>query len=174
MCLGWWAAAAPASAGTVVGALRAPGVVWISDGSKPPPVRAAMRNTAKAFVPEVLVVAAGSVVTFPNDDPFFHSIYSAGGADAFDLGFYGAGPGKEEVFANAGVLDVGCHIHPQMHAVIVVVDGPSMQTDDLSFVLANVAPGKHVLHAWSAAYGERTTTVTIAAGRGVASLSGPL
>ena len=166
--------ASPAVAGTVIGTVRAPGAVWISDGSKPAPVAASMHNSAKAFVPEVLIVPAGSTVTFPNDDPFLHSIYSAGGANAFDLGFYGTGPGKQEVLPNAGVLDVACHIHPLMHAIIIVVDGPSATTDDTSFVLANVASGRHVLHAWSGAYGERTTVVTVPAGRGSITLDKPL
>ncbi|MGH7708187.1 MAG: hypothetical protein ACREM8_12965 [Vulcanimicrobiaceae bacterium] len=166
----WGSLAAGAGAATVIGALRAPGVVWISDGSKPATVSAEMRNTNKTFVPELLVVPAGSTVRFPNDDPFFHSIYAAGGADAFDLGFYGDGPGKDEILSAPGVLDVGCHIHQQMHAVIVVVDGPAMQTDDRSFILANVRPGNHQLHAWSAALGERTITVTVPSGHGILNL----
>jgi plastocyanin len=153
--------AAPADAANVVGHLRSPGVVWIDDGSKPQPVNATMRNVEKSFIPEIVIVPVGSSITFPNDDPFFHNIYSTGGPDTFDLGFYDTGPGKTEVLAKAGVLDVGCHIHKQMHAVIVVVDGPYTQTDDFAFKLADVRPGRHELHAWSVGYGERTISVVI-------------
>jgi plastocyanin len=153
--------AAPASAANVVGHLRSPGVVWIDDGSKVQPISATMRNVEKSFIPEIVIVPVGSSITFPNDDPFFHNIYSTGGADTFDLGFYDMGPGKTEVLSKAGVLDVGCHIHKQMHAVIVVVDGPYTQTDDFAFKLADVRPGKHALHAWSVGYGERTVEVVV-------------
>jgi plastocyanin len=154
-------AAAPANAANVVGHLRSPGVVWIDDGSRLQPVSATMRNVQKSFIPEIVIVPVGSSITFPNDDPFFHNIYSTGGADTFDLGFYDMGPGKTEVLSKAGVLDVGCHIHKQMHAVIVVVDGPYTQTDDFAFKLADVRPGKHELHAWSVGYGERSVEVVV-------------
>ncbi len=153
--------AAPADAANVVGHLRSPGVVWIDDGSKLQPVNATMRNVEKSFIPEIVIVPVGSSITFPNDDPFFHNIYSTGGADTFDLGFYDMGPGKTEVLSKSGVLDVGCHIHKQMHAVIVVVDGPYTQTDDFAFKLADVRPGKHAIHAWSVGYGERTVEVEV-------------
>jgi plastocyanin len=155
--------AAPARAADVVGHLRSPGVVWIDDGSRLQPVSATMRNVEKSFIPEIVIVPVGSSITFPNDDPFFHNIYSTGGADTFDLGFYDMGPGKTEVLSKAGVLDVGCHIHKQMHAVIVVVDGPYTQTDDFAFKLDDVRPGRHELHAWSVGYGERTLSVVIPA-----------
>jgi plastocyanin len=140
-------------------------VVWIDDGSKLPPVDATMLNVDKSFIPEILIVPVGSSITFPNQDPFFHNIYSAGGADEFDLGFYDTGPGKVEVMSKPGVLDIGCHIHKQMHAIIVVVDGPYVQTDDFAFKLPDIRPGRHELHAWSVAYGERSTYVNVPSNR---------
>ncbi len=120
-----------------------------------------MRNTHKAFVPDVVVITAGSSVRFPNDDAFFHSIYSESSPDPFDIGFYDNGPGKLVTFPKSGVIAVRCHIHGTMHAAIIVVDGPWAQTHapGEAYTLGNVRPGNHVLHMWSPDAGEKTAPV---------------
>jgi len=90
----------------------------------------------------------------------FHSIYSASEGNAFDIGFYPAGPGKDEAFDHVGVLDVRCHIHALMHANVVVVDGPYAVVEKI-FELVNIAPGDHVIRAWSSAKGMRLWTVRV-------------
>jgi plastocyanin len=160
-----FAATAFALAGTYAGTLPQPGIVWISDGSKPTPMpETAMHNTHKSFVPEMIVITAGTNVRFPNDDGFYHSIYSESTADPFDIGFYDTGPGKIVAFPNPGVDDVRCHIHGSMHGVIVVVDGPYAQTTvpNAAYTLTNVRPGEHTLHIWTPDGGEKTSTVRIA------------
>ena len=152
---------APASAATVVGKLVAPSIVWVTDVAEVHPIVAEMRNTGKTFVPDILAIPVGSTVRFPNDDPFFHSIFSASETGAFDIGFYPAGPGKEQLFDRPGVLDVRCHIHALMRANIVVVDGP-YATADTSFAIADIGPGERVVHAWSRERGLRSQSVRIA------------
>ncbi len=122
-----------------------------------------MRNEHKSFVPDLIVITAGSSIRFPNDDAFYHSIYSAGGPDPFDIGFYDTGPGKTVTFAKPGVVAVRCHVHGIMHGTIVVVDGPWAQTRaaDEKFTLTDVRPGTHVLHEWTPDGGEKTSTVTV-------------
>jgi plastocyanin len=149
-----------ARAATVTGTVSAASVVWVTSAASPRPVAVEMRNVNKTFVPDLLVVPAGSTVRFPNDDPFFHSIYSTSDADPFDIGFYETGPGKDVTFPKAGVLDVHCHIHALMHAVIVVVDGPYANVDG-PFALPDVAPGERVVHAWDAASGLREVRVRV-------------
>src|SRR5258708_26549020 len=46
----------------------------------------------KSFQPHVLVVPVGSVVDFPNHDPFFHNVFSLFDGKRFDLGLYEAAP----------------------------------------------------------------------------------
>ena len=167
------AVSAPAAAATVDGRLAEPGVVWISDPGSVRPTTVEIRNTNKTFVPSVLVVPVGSTVRFPNDDPFFHSIFSASDADPFDIGFYPAGPGKEELFTRPGVLDVRCHIHALMHANIVVVDGPSVSAQD-AFALTNVGAGRRVLRAWSPNLGVRSVTVELGGRDAFVALRKPL
>ena len=59
-----------------------------------PQPEAAIRQTAKAFVPALLVITAGTSVRFPNDDKFYHSVYSDSPSNPFDLGLYDNGPGS--------------------------------------------------------------------------------
>jgi len=157
-------AGAPATAAEITGTLPEPGVVWISDGSKPTPMSdASMKNAHKTFVPELLVVTAGSNVRFPNEDPFYHSIYSESQRDPFDLGYYDMGPGKVVPFAQPGIVDVRCHVHQFMRATIVVVDGPWAQTAEpgQTYTLRNVRPGQHRLHAWTPGGGEKISDVAV-------------
>jgi hypothetical protein len=153
-----------AAAATYADVLSDPGVAWITDVVPALPAdRPAMRQTAKAFVPDVLVVPVGSSIVFPNDDPFIHSVYSTSPENAFDLGLYETGPGKAVTFAAAGVVELRCHIHGSMHATILVVDGPSARTTTAGerYAIDGVRPGRHVLHVWSSAHGESVRTIVV-------------
>src|ERR1700761_8335813 len=102
------AAPAPLSAmaATYSDVLPLPGVVWIAGALPPPPRVAAIHQTMRAFVADLLVVPVGTNVTFPNDDPFDHSVYSQSPGNAFDIGLYGAGPGKSVRFGAQGIVDI--------------------------------------------------------------------
>jgi plastocyanin len=154
---------APAMAGaaTIHGATDA-AVVWIAGlpASVTPGVFE-MRNRNRTFIPPFVVVPVGSSIRFPNDDPFYHSIYSDSAADPFDIGYYGPGPGKLVQFNGPGIVDVHCHIHASMHATIVVADGPFAVAAGGNYTIANVPAGKFTLHAWIPGSGERTLSVTV-------------
>ena len=143
--------AAPAFAATYDGQAKAPSVVWVTDVTPDPPASLEIRQTARTFVPDLLVVPAGASVTFPNDDAFYHSVYSESPGNAFDLGLYDTGPGKSVRFTTPGVVDVHCHVHGSMHATIVVVDGPFVQTaaPNERYRIDGLTPGRHTLHVWS-------------------------
>src|SRR5580658_869059 len=57
----------------------------------------------KSFEPHVLVVRVGTVVQFPNKDPFFHNIFSLYDGKRFDLGLYEAGTTRSVRFDRPGV-----------------------------------------------------------------------
>ena len=158
------ALAGGASAAEVRGTVAVPSVVWINDGSQAPPRTLDMHNRDRQFVPGLIVVRTGQAVRFPNDDSFYHSIYSDSKPDAFDIGYYGPGPGKAVTMEKPGVINVRCHIHPRMHATIVVVDGPYALPESGHYSLSGVAPGTYTLRAWSARAGERTMTVNVPSG----------
>lgn len=138
----------PATAANVAGSVASQSVIWLSGAGAPAPVQVEMRNLHRAFEPPVLIVPRGSNVRFPNGDMFYHSVYSSGGDDAFDIGYYLEGPGKLVTFWHPGIVQVRCHIHPSMHGVIVVVDGP-WQAGAQGYRFTNVRPGTYVLHVWN-------------------------
>ena len=125
----------------------------------------------KTFQPHVLVVPVGTVVDFPNRDPFFHNVFSLFDGKRFDLGLYEAGASNSVRFDRLGVSFLFCNIHPEMSAVVVAVDTPYYSLSDRkgTVTILNVPDGKYELHVWY----ERslpddvknlTRTVTIAAG----------
>jgi plastocyanin len=104
----------------------------------------------KRFEPRFLVVPVGSVVDFPNVDPFFHNVFSLFDGKRFDLGLYEAGTSRSVPFNSAGVCFIFCNIHPEMSAVIVVVDTPYYAVSNSAgeFSVPNVPAGRYALSVW--------------------------
>lgn len=135
-------------------------VVWLATASSIPvePVQAEIGTAEKEFSPHVLVVPAGSLVAFPNHDPFNHNVFSLSEENSFDLGLYGRGATRSIRFRRPGVVRIYCNIHAGMSALVVVRDSPhfTQPSTDGSFSLASVPPGNYALHVWH----ERTPQVT--------------
>lgn len=100
-----------------------------------------------AFAPSAIVIQTGTVVRFPNADPFFHNVYSYARNARFDLGRYPEGESRQVVFGEAGIARVFCEIHEFMRAVIVVTDHPfhAVVAEDGTFRIDGVPPGEHTL-----------------------------
>jgi plastocyanin len=133
----------------------------------PPPVRRVVEQRDGAFAPRLLAVPVGSTVAFPNFDSAFHNVFSLSKIQPFDLGMYGRGAQREVVFDTPGVVRVGCSMHPEESAYIVVVDAPyhALVGDGGAFELAGVRPGAYTMRAWTDRSGEPTETrVQIEAG----------
>lgn len=74
----------------------------------------------KSFSVAELNIKAGDTVSFPNQDPFFHNVFSLSDIKSFDLGSYKQGKTKKIVFDKPGVVEVECAIHPKMQMIINV------------------------------------------------------
>jgi len=96
------------------------------------------------------VVPVGSVVEFPNLDPFFHNVFSLFEGKRFDLGLYEAGTTHGVKFDRLGICYIFCNIHPQMSAVVLVVRTPyygvSERTGEVA--IPGVPPGEYELQVW--------------------------
>ena len=143
-------------------------VVYVKDAPKgsAAPMRAVMRQEGEAFVPAVLPITAGSTVDFPNEDDYFHNVFSLSRGASFDLGRYPQGQSRSRVFDTPGLVKVFCHLHAHMHGVILVLDHPYFTTPaaDGSFTIDNVPPGRYELAAWHERVGEAVSPVTTGAG----------
>jgi plastocyanin len=117
----------------------------------------------KAFVPDLLVVRQGTVVEFPNWDPFSHNVFSRSRAASFDLDRYGQGQSKSYRFDTTGVVQVFCNIHPQMRAVVLVVPNRFYVRADAQgrFSLRDVPIGQYELVAWHARFGEQKKKISV-------------
>ena len=91
-----------------------------------------------AFEPFVQIVPEGSDVSFPNKDNVRHHVYSFSVVKKFELKLYGHDETRTVHFDQAGVVALGCNIHDQMLAYLVVVDTP--------FVAKTGADGVAVIH----------------------------
>jgi plastocyanin len=161
--LAFAASTLPATAATYRGVATAPSVVWITGTPPAPDPNAAIHQTMKSFVPSMIVVPVGGSVRFPNDDAFYHSVYSVSPSNPFDLGLYDTGPGKSVEFDTTGIVEVRCHVHGSMRATIVVVDGPYATTlkPGERYRIDGVARGPHVLHVWTAGLDVTTTPIVV-------------
>jgi plastocyanin len=115
------------------------------------PKHVVVEQRKREFLPGLVAVPVGSTVSFPNFDPVFHNVFSTSPTAQFDLGLYKAGEAREYTFTKEGVVRLGCNLHANMVAYIVVVAAPAFQvTDDKgAFTFRRVYPGRYKLHAWS-------------------------
>lgn len=130
-------------------------VVWLTplDGTSLPaatgkPPQLIQRD--KTFEPHVLVVRIGSTVQFPNEDPFFHNIFSMYDGKRFDLGLYEAGTTRSVRFDRPGISFLFCNIHSEMSAVVIAVDTPYYALSDRAghLTIPNVPDGRYQMHVW--------------------------
>lgn len=107
-------------------------------------------QAAKQFDPMVTVVTSGTSVQFPNRDKVRHHVYSFSPTKTFELKLYAGTEANPVVFDRPGVAVLGCNIHDNMAAWVVVVDTPySGRSSDVGKVsLANVPAGTYRLRIW--------------------------
>lgn len=121
----------------------------------------------RRFVPDLVVVPVGSTVSFPNMDPIFHNIYSLSRAKTFDLGSYDKGETRRVIFPKAGIVEVYCHLHPNMAATVVVTPNRWYARPDRAghYRIADVPPGKYTVVAWHKSAGFYRKSIVVEQGR---------
>lgn len=129
---------------------RAHVAVYLEGERKSPPLTMTMAQENREFIPDLVVVPTGSTVSFPNQDPIFHNVFSLSNSKAFDLGNYPNGQTRTVKFVKPGIVLTNCYLHPNMHAVIVVAPNQWCAKADRSghFILSNVPDGEYTIVAW--------------------------
>jgi len=98
------------------------------------------------FQPFMTIVPVGSNVSFPNLDPTKHHVYSFSPAKKFELKLFAKDQSRTVNFDRPGVVALGCNIHDQMSAYIVVTDstwtGRTNAQGIVSFADAPNAPAR--------------------------------
>ncbi len=142
------------SSGGVVSTNPPVAVVYLEGDFPPAKATPAVRVEQKAlmFIPQLLVVQAGTRVEFPNLDDTFHNIFSYSPAKRFDLGRYRTDekPVPAVMFDTPGVVVLRCEIHEHMRGVILVLATPYFAISDTegNYRLEGLPAGTYRLKTW--------------------------
>jgi len=144
-------------------------LVWLEPSAadaktpKRPAATFQMVTRGKMLIPHVLAIPAGSTVIFPNDDPISHNLFSLSSGNSFDLGLYRRGAGKQETFVAPGVVNVYCNVHPNMSAVIHVMQTPwyTLADQNGSYAFSEIPAGKYRLVAWNELSGTAQSPIEV-------------
>lgn len=133
-------------------------------GAHPRPI---MSQRDKMFVPRVLPVRAGTTVQFPNEDRFFHNVFSFSQSKRFDLGRYTTGEARSQTFVQPGLVKLFCEIHARMKGFVLVLETDAFTVPDASgrFRLTDIPPGQYTVVVWHPAFGPRTRPIKVGPGR---------
>jgi plastocyanin len=153
-------------------------VVWLTPlGTTPAPAPPSQQGSEipklvqkdKSFHPSLLVIPAGGQVEFPNQDRFFHNVFSFFDGKRFDLGLYESGTTQFVKFDKPGISFIFCNIHAQMSAVVIALSTPYYATSNGhgEISIAGVIPGRYQMHVFHSSVSpealhaaEREITVT--------------
>jgi plastocyanin len=122
-----------------------------NNGPSLTPRPAVMDQKNLAFLPRVLVVAAGTSVEFPNNDSVSHQVYSFSAAKHFQLPLYKGEVHPPITFDRPGLVVLGCNIHDGMVGYIFVTDAPYFGTTGAegNLQLKGLPAGDYRVTIWS-------------------------
>jgi plastocyanin len=130
-------------------------VVWLTPvgdapRESPEPTHVQLVQKNKQFEPHLLVLPVGSLVDFPNKDPFFHNVFSLYNGKRFDLGFYESGSSRSVKFDRPGVSFIFCNIHPEMSAAVIALDTRYFAVSNAAgeVNIPHVPSGRYRLQVW--------------------------
>ncbi len=135
----------------------------VADAAAQGVVKASIEQRDRRFAPDLVVIPAGSAVSFPNFDPIFHNVFSLSKIKSFDLGNYPNGQSRTVTFPAPGLVAVYCHLHSNMSATIVVAPNRWATKADGKggFTLADVPAGTYTVVAWHKTAGTFRKTIVI-------------
>jgi len=114
------------------------------------PGTAIIDQIKRTFVPKVSILQTGTSVTFPNKDNIEHDVYSFSPAKTFELKLYSGVPAHPVVFDKPGLVTLGCNIHDQMIAYVLVVDSSFFAKSDMHGMarIEGLPPGDYDIKVW--------------------------
>lgn len=89
-----------------------------------------MEQVSRQFSPQLLVIASGDTVSFPNNDSVRHHVYSFSRPRTFEFELFSAGEAPGLDFPEQGVVVVGCNIHDQMEGYIIIGAGAYARSNE--------------------------------------------
>jgi plastocyanin len=114
------------------------------------PISAIVDQVDRQFQPDLVVLPVGSTVSFPNSDRVSHQVYSFSPSKRFQLPLYHGTPYPPVTFDRVGIVTLGCNIHDDMIAYVVVTDAAWFgRTDaDGAWRAPDVPAGDYSVEIW--------------------------
>ena len=141
----------------------------LPEGNYPAPPPAKLDQKGCQYHPHVLALMKDQPLLISNSDSFLHNVHSLAQQNpAFNFGQPSVDPGKPvDPMKSAEVFKIKCDVHPWMNAWIHVLDHPffSVTSEDGTFTLRGLPPGKYTLTAWHESLGTKTAEVTVEQGK---------
>jgi hypothetical protein len=129
-----------------------------------------IRQKNETFVPRVVAVPVGSEVEFPNDDAFYHNVFSLSRPRTLQPRSLSEDTRREPCrFDRPGIVKVFCDIHSHMSACrrrVRASRGFAIPDADGRFDIPDVPAGEQRLTAWHERLGDTTIPVRVEPGRG--------
>jgi plastocyanin len=134
------------------------------DPAKPPAV---IDQKNLTFVPRVTAVQAGTSVTFRNSDKELHNVLARCFANREFNKAVLPGGDLSVTFENEESVVLGCNIHPDMRAYVLVLGTPYFASlkEDGSYTIPNVPPGKYKVKVWNERFPTAVKEITVEAGQ---------
>jgi plastocyanin len=147
--------------------LASAAVVWLEDAPKEPGrgMHARIDNHQMTFSPMIQVITVGGTVTFVNNDPFPHNVFSPDG-DKFNMGSIAQNSSSPpHKFDRVGTYTLLCNLHPSMLGYLVVAPSSYYARTDARghFRLKDVPAGTYKITAWAPRLPTVTQSVTVGA-----------
>jgi hypothetical protein len=132
----------------------------------PPPIL--IREKYCMFEPHVVAAMVGQQLILEDDDALPHAVHSINCATTptFNSPILTRAKRTIDPFPAVDTFQIGCDMHPWMHAWVRVFDHPYFDTtrSDGTFLIKDLPPGTYHLHAWHESLGDQEKTITINGG----------
>ena len=142
-------------------------VVYLEDAPIEPTAKmtAVIDNKTMAFMPFVSVIPVGGKVTFKNDDPFPHNVFSPD-AEKFNMGTISQHQAMIHGFPKAGAYTLLCNLHPGMLGYLIVAPSSYFAKTDAKgrYSIKAVPPGTYKATAWAPRLPTVTQNVVVKSG----------
>ncbi|MDP5054256.1 MAG: hypothetical protein NWP69_10730, partial [Congregibacter sp.] len=109
--------------------------------------------------PYVTVVKPGTEVFFPNSDNIRHHVYSFSAGNAFERKLYRANEAEPVTLESPGIVALGCNIHDNMQAYVLVSDDVVRLTGATGQV--TVHDNSQTLKVWHPLLGDRPLQISL-------------